>query len=975
MSLATTSSDLPTITTSIVPNQELIVSNPFIQKELYDLLEKIYFLNFLNSEETNEEFKDTVDFELKRLDFNNTDLKVQVKNLIKKLSVQHEIVGRKLSDIILQNRQAYSIELKRVSDFKHLLEDSHNMCCISRRSLEMSKNLYIHPRLKLIKKQIRKQQLIKLLIVLKEIRPFNNCTNPIIDLINAKEYVMALNLCSKTENLMCRYDHLRCIKGLKKTIRDCYNLIEESLSVSLVKVCRKYDENLFQNIFLAYEKLGKLDEFFDKLSQNLIQIIGTVSLQTLIRLIVSRRFSLNDNDASDDAELAAKIDVFVEELKQKSYTNDLFTLVLFDDYKQSLTDLCSNLWQLMKNFYKMSIWILGNSNQDQSSEGVQEQEKKLWSILYKIWQEVQIKISTYYRSMNLEHFKFDEYLDILIILNRFIELGHEFCNKNSDCNIILQSVKDQTLAYFKFYHVTHLEELKMFLENEIWQCCPVRQDFSVFNLQEYKFLRSNENLNSTESSIELIEKSLSTDTDRQRTNKFEINTNMLELIRHTENKRKKNIFDEINILKRNGHRVKNSEIEFDDYSSSSLYSNDTDYSNEDEYNHSNLQNTPNCEQEMPILTNTTLNIIRLFGKYIHMLSVFKIISFQVISYLMQLFQFYFYYIYLEFTQQESVQQQAEQNEGLVRNLVEKNSTLNSLFKNIKNDLFKNSKFDLIDTRVELLKSVRNREEYLNCINQRIIAAESLIYLSKQLEDLFPLIEKYLPQKNVQNAEINNLEIYTNILKETWKIRAPIYLYIARTSIDYNQLLESISRVNWDLDEILSMHNSYVDILLRQVDDLIKDVQSLKDLIPLNRKILNAILEESLKLIMKVLVDGYASVKKCSNEGRALMQLDFQQLVVKLEKLCDIRPVPDKDYVEAYIKAYYLPDSVIEKWTKEHTEYQPRHIVSLLGIMSQVTKKTRLGIVSSFASNNSNQSTPISSTISPFQTTMSNINMN
>ncbi|CAF1123821.1 unnamed protein product, partial [Brachionus calyciflorus] len=57
------------------------------------------------------------------------------------------------------------------------------------------------------------------------------------------------------------------------------------------------------------------------------------------------------------------------------------------------------------------------------------------------------------------------------------------------------------------------------------------------------------------------------------------------------------------------------------------------------------------------------------------------------------------------------------------------------------------------------------------------------------------------------------------------------------------------------------------------------------------------------------------------------------------------------------------------------EYQPRHIVSLLGIMSQVTKKTRLGIVSSFASNNSNQSTPISSTISPFQTTMSNINMN
>ena len=71
------------------------------------------------------------------------------------------------------------------------------------------------------------------------------------------------------------------------------------------------------------------------------------------------------------------------------------------------------------------------------------------------------------------------------------------------------------------------------------------------------------------------------------------------------------------------------------------------------------------------------------------------------------------------------------------------------------------------------------------------------------------------------------------------------------------------------------------------------------------------------MIMKMFVDGYSSIKKCSNEGRALMQLDFQQFVVKLEKLCDLRPIPDKDYVDAYIKAFYLPDSSIEKWIKEH----------------------------------------------------------
>ncbi len=58
------------------------------------------------------------------------------------------------------------------------------------------------------------------------------------------------------------------------------------------------------------------------------------------------------------------------------------------------------------------------------------------------------------------------------------------------------------------------------------------------------------------------------------------------------------------------------------------------------------------DDESPIVTNTTLNIIRLFGKYIHMLSIFQIIANQVIDYLLQLYNFYFYYIYLDFAHEE-----------------------------------------------------------------------------------------------------------------------------------------------------------------------------------------------------------------------------------------------------------------------------------------------------------------------------------
>lgn len=317
-----------------------------------------------------------------------------------------------------------------------------------------------------------------------------------------------------------------------------------------------------------------------------------------------------------------------------------------------------------------------------------------------------------------------------------------------------------------------------------------------------------------------------------------------------------------------------------------------------------------------------------------MLSIFKIISNEVISYLMQLFYFYLYYVYHHFVSEEFEQQSAN------------NSSMQAIIKKIKNEIFFQSKFNLNDPNISSIKAFRNRQDYLDCINQRVIAAESLVFLSKQLQELFPLIQNYLV-----NDSSNVLDSYMCIIKETPKIRVPIYFYISRVAIDYTQITETITKINWDLHDILSQHNFYVDVLLKQMQQLIKDVESLKMHKTLEKVTVNVLLEQCLRLIMRMLVDAYANVKKCSNEGRALMQLDFQQLIVKLEKLCEIRPVPDKDYAEIYIKAFYLPDSSIEKWIKDHPEYSQKNIISLINLMAQLTKKTRTNIIASFESTN------------------------
>ena len=68
----------------------------------------------------------------------------------------------------------------------------------------------------------------------------------------------------------------------------------------------------------------------------------------------------------------------------------------------------------------------------------------------------------------------------------------------------------------------------------------------------------------------------------------------------------------------------------------------------------------------------------------------------------------------------------------------------------------------------------------------------------------------------------------------------------------------------------------------------------------------------------IFVEGFSDVKRCNNEGRALMQLDYRQFAMKLEKICDIKPVPHQDYVVQYIKAYYIPEAELDSWVKYHT---------------------------------------------------------
>lgn len=71
------------------------------------------------------------------------------------------------------------------------------------------------------------------------------------------------------------------------------------------------------------------------------------------------------------------------------------------------------------------------------------------------------------------------------LLSRLIAVGEEFCGSTSED--LHDSIRTQTVKYFKTYHRSRMDELRMFLENDAWELCPVKASFKIIDLSVSKY--------------------------------------------------------------------------------------------------------------------------------------------------------------------------------------------------------------------------------------------------------------------------------------------------------------------------------------------------------------------------------------------------------------------------------------------------------------------------------------------------------
>nr|XP_050865737.1 syndetin [Vespula vulgaris] len=830
----------------------------------------------------------------------------EIEKRYKKLKQQHQVVSKKLLQLILQKQNACEEEFDNILVIQDQLQNMLAICRMGRQDLKVAKEQFTKAILGILANYKKRQVIEKLLKNVDTIKGLQRMGDQLKELLSKKNYPDAISLLLKCRRDAQTYKHFKCIAALNGKLQDILEQTERTLDDTLSKMCTDFDNTVYTSIQEAYMLLGKTQTAVDQMNLHFTAAIH--------------------NTAS------AVIRSYTEKDTQRHYIQ-LCQSVPKDRCVACLIELCTSLWNILISYCRVICWHNKHENNKKSNSDEKDFEKmfsnqyvkhKLENSIMRMWSEVEAQISMYLSNADLVYIKFEQFVHVLGIVNRLMELGELSGYKFGR---LQESMKKQSLLYLSHYNISRLDELRIFLEYDGWELCPVKPDFVATELQEFKSLKPILNkskvCNGLDTSITSeIETPVGIELLLQQyleygTSPFTVgldDTMEEDILAHNEDFSDDSDDDE---LKR-------------------------EYVDESEHTKVNKKKFKH-KHSGPMVTNTTLTILRVCGKYLQMSRLLRSIAVAVIQSMIQFFEIYFYTVHLFFTADLQINSESMYSPRLklLLNRIKDNLIIS------ENDTDDNANSNCNNKvrQPHLSSSVTlTQPENLYGLTERIVAVESLIFLGQQYENLKPYLEHLLgssPQRGFLH------HFYAHTIVCTTDLRKPVYMAVVSQAFDIANILNLMNKVNWEVTDVMSQHSNYIDTLLEEINVLNKKLNNIANFIPLSDEVHASIWENVAHLITHTLVEGFSCAKKCTNGGRALMQLDFTQLKSKFEELSStLKPMPHKNYVESYIKAYYYPENSLEEWIKEHKEYSVKHLIGLISSACQNNKKTRQRLIAS-----------------------------
>ncbi|XP_077513179.1 vacuolar protein sorting 50 isoform X2 [Amblyomma americanum] len=880
------------------PSSEL-PADPSEEEEVLSCIEAIYC--------SAEGAFDASDHELKKLPEELDLAAIQLVRTV--LRRQLAVVSKRVSDLILQNQSWYALELQRVTELQENLDEACSVCIRGRRSLSCSRRELTVSSLGLLAACRRRQQLLGLLRSLHLIKALQETDARLRELLEEEDYPGAIQLGLTCHRAASTFRHYLCVGELSAKLQETLEMTEEQLDVALSRLCVRFDHDHYGRLDAAYRLLGKTQMAAHQLLMHFSSAVHNSALA------VVRSHAAPESGQPPD-------------LRKAQYA-DLCKLVPAERFLGCLVDLCQALWQVMCSYRALLCWHHDREPAEESlrSEDIEARyvSEKLREGLQRVWQDIQKKVTQFLLASNIAGFKFNQFIQVLDIVRRLMDLGQDFCGSPSE--ELQQSLRQQSFNYFKDYHRSCMEELRMFLENESWELVPVKPSFSILQLQELRFLGPSTVGSPGQGARPRGALPASGEPFDPACQPFALQPEEEE----------EDLFDPVASSPTEGG-PRSAEVDSDDSDVPEELKRDyVDEMTGDAPLRKQAQVSPAAQASgSPFVSNTSLNVLRQFGKYMKMMDVLHTIAFDVFLCMSQLFNYYLYAVYVFFAKEMS---DFRENSLSVK--------AQTALQKIREDLCEAPCSDAQEScskmQVPRLSPVVDlgSPEKLFGLAPRVVAAESLLFLAEQFVFLAPHLEALLP-----SGKRSCVQAYLQTVSLSAELRQPAYMTVAARAIGYDQVLSLMERARWDLHEIMSQHSYYVDVLVRELQLFLMRLSEVAKQIPLPLEVTEILWEHAVRIAHRTFIEGFSQAKRCTPEGRAQMQLDHQQFVSKVEKLRTQRqPLPDRELVDAYVKAYYLTERQLRDWILARSkDYSTKQLVGLVTCISHLNKKSRQALL-------------------------------
>ncbi|CAN4120408.1 unnamed protein product [Withania somnifera] len=224
------------------------------------------------------------------------------------------------------------------------------------------------------------------------------------------------------------------------------------------------------------------------------------------------------------------------------------------------------------------------------------------------------------------------------------------------------------------------------------------------------------------------------------------------------------------------------------------------------------------------------------------------------------------------------------------------------------------------------------------LKERCAGADTIYVVARLLHRSKAHLQSML-QNNVALVE----DFYVHLVDAVPDLVDHIHRTTARLLLHINGYVDRIANAKWEVKELGVEHNGYVDLLLGEF----KHYKTRLAHGGIRKEVQDLLLEYGVDSVAEILVEGLSRVKRCTDEGRALMSLDLQVLINGLKHFISVDVRPKLQIVETFIKAYYLPETEFVHWARAHPEYSKSQVVGLINLVSTMKgwkRKARLEVL-------------------------------